>query len=97
MFKIQKDLLIFFKIPYLLIREYKQYKYEQEHKRKLKTIQYDGSPIISVVIAAYNCEKYIKQCIDSLLKQSFKNFEIIVVDDGSTDSTYNILKEYSKK
>lgn len=92
-----KRLIDFFKIPYLLIREYKKYKYEQEHKRKLKTIQYDGSPIISVIIAAYNCEKYIKQCIDSLLKQSFKNFEIIVVDDGSTDSTYNILKEYSKK
>lgn len=51
---------------------------------------------ISVIIPAYNVEKYIDECIDSLINQTFKDFEIIVVDDGSTDSTGYILNRYSK-
>lgn len=51
---------------------------------------------ISVVIPAYNEEKNIGECLSSLLKQSFKDFEIIVVDDGSQDKTKEIVKKYQK-
>ncbi len=42
---------------------------------------------ISVIVPTFNLEKYIKECVDSVLNQSFKNFEIILVDDGSDDDT----------
>ena len=43
------------------------------------------TPLISVIITAYNVEKYIRQCIESLLAQTFASIEFILVDDGSTD------------
>lgn len=52
---------------------------------------------ISVIIPIYNREKYITQCIKSIMKQSFKNIEIICVNDGSTDSSLKILEELQKK
>ena len=52
---------------------------------------------ISVVIPAYNVEKYIKKCLDSIIKQGFKNLEIIVVNNGSTDKTMDVLKKYKDK
>ena len=50
--------------------------------------------IISVIIPTYNEEKVISGCLESLSKQTFKDLEIIVVDDGSTDKTLNILSEF---
>lgn len=52
---------------------------------------------VSVVIPVYNVEKYLKKCIDSVLGQSYKNFEIILVDDESTDNSGKICDEYSSK
>ena len=52
---------------------------------------------ISVIIPVYNAQDGIKRCVDSLLKQSFKNFEIIFLNDGSKDNSLNILKEYESK
>ena len=52
---------------------------------------------ISVIIPAYNAEKYISECLDSVLRQSYKNIEIIVVDDGSADNTYTVVKGYSER
>ncbi len=49
---------------------------------------------ISIVIAAYNVEGYIRRCLDSLVNQTFQNIEIIVVNDGSTDRTEEIIQEY---
>jgi len=49
--------------------------------------------LISFVIPAHNVERYISKTLGSLLSQTDKDFEIIVVDDGSTDSTYNVAKE----
>jgi glycosyltransferase involved in cell wall biosynthesis len=53
-------------------------------------------PLISVLIPTYNREKYIKQAIDSVIAQDYRPIEIIVVDDGSTDGTKEIVKKYDK-
>ena len=52
--------------------------------------------MISVIIPVYNGEKYISECIESLLKQTCRDFEIIVINDGSTDDTENICKKFDK-
>lgn len=54
-------------------------------------------PIISVVIPVYNTEQYLKQCLDSVLCQTFSDFEIICVNDKSPDNSKDILEEYKKK
>ncbi len=52
---------------------------------------------ISIIVPIYNREKYLKRCIDSLLKQTYKNIEIMLVDDCSKDNSAEIAKEYEKK
>ncbi len=52
--------------------------------------------LISVIVPVYNVEKYVKKCVDSILNQDYENYEIIIVDDGSTDNSYNILTENYK-
>ena len=51
------------------------------------------SPLISVLLSVYNDDKNIKTSIDSILSQSYKNIELLVIDDCSTDKTYEVLKE----
>ena len=55
------------------------------------------NPAISVIIPLYNAEKYIGECIDSILAQTFKDFELIIVDDCSTDSSCEIVESYMPK
>lgn len=57
----------------------------------------ENNPKISVIVPAYNIEKYIAKCLDSIINQTYSNLEIIVVDDGSKDDTGVIMDEYSKK
>jgi glycosyltransferase involved in cell wall biosynthesis len=54
-------------------------------------------PIISIVIPIYNQEKYLRKCLDSIVAQTFRDFEVILVDDGSTDSSARICKEYAQR
>ena len=54
-------------------------------------------PKVSVIIPVYNVEKYLRQCLDSVINQTLKDIEIICVDDGSTDSSLSILREYAQK
>ena len=55
------------------------------------------SDLVSVVIPVYNSEKYLEECLNSVLGQTHKDIEIIAVDDGSEDSSLDILKKYSDK
>ena len=53
------------------------------------------SPLISIIVPVYNVEKYIKKCIDSIISQSYKKYELIIVDDGSTDNSRQIIDSYN--
>lgn len=53
--------------------------------------------LISVIIPAYNCENTIERCMDSVCGQTYTNIEIVIINDGSTDQTENICREYGKK
>ena len=53
-------------------------------------------PLLTVVIPVYNVEKYLKRCIDSILIQEWKNYDILLVDDGSTDNSPQICDDYAK-
>ena len=59
--------------------------------------QIDYTPKVSVVIPVYNVENYLRECLDSIINQTLKEIEIICVDDGSTDASLKILKEYAAK
>jgi len=53
------------------------------------------APLVSVLMSVYNGEKYLREAIDSILGQTFRNFEFIIIDDGSTDATLKIIQSYN--
>ena len=56
-----------------------------------------NTPLVSIIVPVYNTEKYICECLHSLIQQSYSHIEIIAVDDGSTDSSLSILNDISEK
>jgi len=75
-------------INYLYFKDISAYKIPREIKKK--------NPLISILIPARNEEKNIEECLNSLIKQDYKNIEILVLDDNSTDNTASIVRNISK-
>ncbi|BAU04946.1 glycosyl transferase [Fischerella major NIES-592] len=63
----------------------------------MSSIIFDYTPEISVILCTYNRAKYLNNCIDSVINQTFTNWELIVVDDGSQDNTFEIINLYLQK
>src|SRR2546430_16591131 len=61
-----------------------------------KPEQSKNSPLVSIIVPARNEERNIRRCVESLLEQSYENYEVIVVDDGSTDGTADILDDIAR-
>ena len=83
----------------LKIKELKKYVnliHDDQYKNINKCF-YNQCPKVSVIIPIYNVEKYLRECLDSIVNQSLKEIEIICVNDGSTDNSLSILEEYSNK
>jgi glycosyltransferase involved in cell wall biosynthesis len=53
-----------------------------------------AQPSVAILLPVFNCEKFIEECLDSLLNQTYKNFTIIIVDDYSSDNTVDIIQRY---
>lgn len=63
----------------------------------MKEVSTMNSETVSIIVPIYNTETYLRKCIDSLLNQTYKYIEIILVNDGSTDSSFSICQEYANK
>ncbi len=57
----------------------------------------NSTPKVSIILPARNEEKYLAKCLDSLIDQDYENYEIVVIDDSSEDSTGKIISDYAKK
>ncbi len=55
------------------------------------------NPLVSIIVPVYNTEAYLRRCLDSVCNQTYSNFEVLCIDDGSTDNSLNILNEYACK
>lgn len=57
----------------------------------------ETKPLISIIVPVYNVEKYLKKCLDSIIEQDYNDYELILINDGSTDSSLKIIKDYANK
>ena len=56
----------------------------------------EGGPLVSVAIITFNQAEFLRECIESVLQQDYANLEIVVADDGSTDGTQEMLRDYDR-
>ena len=61
------------------------------------SIQKKDKPLVSIIVPIYNVEKYLSECIDSIINQTYKNIEVILINDGSTDQSFEIANHFSKQ
>lgn len=64
--------------------------------RKQKKAKMTNTPLITIIVPVYNAKKYLRDCIESILSQTYQNLEIILVDDGSTDGSEKFVDDYAK-
>ena len=109
-FKDESDVtkLLVEKIKYLhlnyhdieFVPENNQYKqlYQQEKQKLLSKIaDYESKALISIIVPIYNVENYLRQCLDSIVSQTYQNFECLLINDGSPDNSADICREYVAK
>jgi glycosyltransferase involved in cell wall biosynthesis len=95
--KFESSLLKFYIDMYIQMKRSKYFLASQTAV-KLAQKYYDPENLkVSIIMATYNTEDYICEAIDSILEQTFPNFEFIIVDDNSSDNTFSIIKDYAKK
>ena len=63
----------------------------------MRQFDLEGTPKVSVIMGIYNCEKTLREAVDSIYRQTYSNWELVLWDDGSTDGTYEIAREYAEK
>jgi glycosyltransferase involved in cell wall biosynthesis len=66
-------------------------------KYQIYHVRMENQPLVSIILPVYNVEKYLNECVDSIIAQTYKNIEIILVDDGSLDRSPQICDEYAAK
>ena len=82
------------------VLEDNQYKslYKEEKEKILSQIEeYEKGELISIIVPIYNVENYLRQCLDSIMGQTYQNFECILINDGSPDHSADICREYVEK
>ncbi|HEY9716552.1 MAG TPA: glycosyltransferase family 2 protein, partial [Trichormus sp.] len=62
-----------------------------------RTLQLGALPLVSVIIPAYCAAEFLARTLDSVIGQTYRNIEVFVVDDGSTDETFQIAEDYSRR
>ena len=73
-------------------------RYQKEKERILSNIEeYEKGELISIIVPIYNSENYLRQCLDSIMGQTYKNFECLLINDGSPDHSADICREYVSK
>ena len=65
--------------------------------REIKIKMYENQPLVSIIMPVYNCEKYLTESIGSVISQSYQNWELLIVDDGSTDKSISIIESYVER
>ena len=74
------------------------YRYQKEKEKILSQIEeYEKGELISIIVPIYNVENYLRQCLDSIVAQTYHNFECLLINDGSPDNSADICREYVSK
>ena len=77
--------------------QYKQLYKEEKQKLLSKIADYESKTLISIIVPIYNVENYLRQCLDSIMNQTYQNFECLLINDGSPDNSADICREYVSK
>ena len=77
--------------------QYKQLYKQEKQKLLSKMADYESKSLISIIVPVYNVEKYLRECLDSIMSQTYQNFECLLINDGSPDHSADICREYVEK